>query len=405
MNDTTTTSGRDPLVRPPSLRTGRGGNASRLELFFDLAYVLVVIELAHGFYLDLTWHGLGVVAGLFAAIWLSWVGFTLYANRFDTDDVIFRLAKLTATAAVGGCAAAASDAVGKFAVPFAACFLVGRILLLLLYVRAWRHVPEGRPTIVVYLVCLSASSAIWAASLLVPGNTRYVLWAVAVLVDGVGPLLATLRNDRLPLHLEHLPERFGLLIILVLGEALGGAVRGLHDAGWAAPSLAVGIAGLVAASAMWWVYFDVASTVSADRLDDPAEDEPDTGEEEPKADERHDMFVYGHLPLAFGTVLVGVGLEDLVVHRDTGAEWVFAGGLILYLLGITLVIAGTTRRLASVWPWPVAFIGALPVMVLLPLPNALTFTWSAAALLIVLAVHGTLASRRSTVLAGADTED
>ncbi len=403
MNDATTRLGRHPLVRPPTLRTGRDGSASRLELFFDLAYVLVVIELAHGFTLDLTWHGFAVVAGLFAAIWLSWVGFTLYANRFDTDDVVFRLVKLTATAAVGGCAAAASDAVGKFAVPFAACFLVGRILLLVLYARAWRHVPQGRPTIVVYLVCLAMSSAIWAASLVVPGDLRYAFWAVAVLVDAVGPIAATLRDDRLPLRLEHLPERFGLLIILVLGEALGGVVRGLHDSDWAAPSLSVGIAGLVVASALWWVYFDVASEVSADRLDE-AENDPEPGEEESKADERHDMFVYGHLPLAFGTVLVGVGLEDLVVHRDAGAEWVFAGGVTFFLLGITLVIAGTTRRLDSVWPWPLAFIAAVPLMALLPLPNALTFTWAAAVILIVLAAHGTIVSRRPTVLAGASED-
>jgi|GEM_PF-3334214 len=38
-----------PLVRPPRLRTGQEATASRLELFFDLAYVLVVLELASTF--------------------------------------------------------------------------------------------------------------------------------------------------------------------------------------------------------------------------------------------------------------------------------------------------------------------------------------------------------------------
>ena len=52
----------------------------------------------------------------------SWVGFTLYANRFDTDDVVFRIAKLVATGSIAGCAASASDAAGKLAVPFAACY-------------------------------------------------------------------------------------------------------------------------------------------------------------------------------------------------------------------------------------------------------------------------------------------
>lgn len=389
---------REPLVRPPALRTGGEAQASRLELFFDLAYVLVVIELGKAFYADLTWHGLAVVVGLFVAVWVSWVGFTLYANRFDTDDVVFRLAKLASTAAIAGCAAAASDAVGKYAVPFAACFLVGRVLLLLLHLRAWRHVPEGRPTIQVYLVALALSSALWAVSLAVPDTTRYVLWAVAVLVDGLGPVLATLREDRLPLHLEHLPERFGLLIILVLGEALGGAVRGIHDAGWAPASVGIGVAGLVVTAAMWWIYFDVASDTSAHQLerdDGDADGDGDVDDDaEQPSDARHDMFVYGHLPMAFGTLIVGVGLEDLVVHRDTGAEWVLAGGLASFLIGIALVVGGTTRRWSSVWPWPLAFIAVPPLTALVPLPNAWTFTWSAAAVLIVLAVHGTVVSRR-----------
>ena len=38
-----------PQIRPPTLRTGESATASRLELFFDLAYVLVVLELADAF--------------------------------------------------------------------------------------------------------------------------------------------------------------------------------------------------------------------------------------------------------------------------------------------------------------------------------------------------------------------
>ena len=120
MNQVDQSSRPEPLVRPPRLHLGREGTASRLELFFDLAYVLVVLELAKVFYEDLTWHGAAVLAGLFVTIWFSWVGFTLYANRFDTDDVVFRIAKLIATGSIAGCAASASDAAGKLAVPFAA---------------------------------------------------------------------------------------------------------------------------------------------------------------------------------------------------------------------------------------------------------------------------------------------
>ena len=95
---------RDPLIKPPALRTGEPASASRLELFFDLAYVLVVLDLATTFLGDLSWHGLGTFAALYVALWFSWLGFTLYVNRFDTDEVIFRIAKLAATLAIAGCA-------------------------------------------------------------------------------------------------------------------------------------------------------------------------------------------------------------------------------------------------------------------------------------------------------------
>jgi low temperature requirement protein LtrA len=254
------------LLRPPRLHLGREGTASRLELFFDLAYVLVVMELAKAFYEDLTWHGFAVMTGVFLAMWFSWVGFTLYANRFDTDDIAFRIAKLAATGTIAGCAASASDAIGKLAVPFAACYLGNRLVLLALYVRAWRHVREARPTIAVYLIIVGVSAALWALSLVVPDPIRYVVWAIAVLVSAAGPVLATLRSDTAPLHVEHLPERFALLVILVLGEAVGGAARGVHDASWAPIAIAVGGLAFAIAAGMWWIYFDITTAISAPKL-------------------------------------------------------------------------------------------------------------------------------------------
>jgi low temperature requirement protein LtrA len=200
-----------PLVRPPVLRTGQEASASRLELFFDLAYVLVVLELASRFVSDLTWRGLGTFVGLFIVIWFSWVGFTLYANRFDTDDVIFRIAKLAATLAIAGCAASASAATSELSAPFALSFLAGRIILLLLHARAWRHVTEAGPTVAVYLSSTAVSTALWAVSLAVDGAPRYLLWAAAVAVDVVGPVVATWQEDRAPLHMEHLRSGLGCL--------------------------------------------------------------------------------------------------------------------------------------------------------------------------------------------------
>jgi low temperature requirement protein LtrA len=352
------------LIRPPALRTAEPASASRLELFFDLAYVLVVLELANAFYADMTWRGALAFVALFVAMWFSWVGFTLYANRFDTDDVVFRLAKLAATLAVAGCAAAATGVTGEFSTAFAASFLFGRVILLLLHLRAWRHVPETRPTVSVHVA---------------------------------GPAVATWRDDRAPLHLEHLPERFGLLVILVLGEAVGGAATGVHHGKWAAPSVAVGVAGFVIAAALWWNYFDITAHESEERLqeDDDHDSADRTADDRgARSDERHDLFVYGHLPLTLGVVMAGVGVEDLVAHPadplpSTGA-WTLAGGLALYLLGSSMIVGGTRQSWRAIWPWPTV---ALPLVVLVTLPRhntALLLVGGLAVICAVLAVAGTL---------------
>ena len=380
-----------PQIRPPTLRTGEEATASRLELFFDLAYVLVVLELANAFYADLSWRGFVVFVALYVAMWFSWVGFTLYANRFDTDDVVFRLAKLAATASIAGCAASASAATGEFSTPFALCFLTGRVILLLLHLRAWRHVPEARPTIGVYLGFTTVSTVLWALSPAFDGAARYGMWAAAVAADALGPVVATRREDRAPLHMEHLPERFGLFVILVLGEAVGGAATGVHDAKWAGPAVAVGIAGFVVAAALWWNYFDVTADRSEEELQESDEDDGAPGA---VADERHDLFVYGHLPLSAGIVVAGVGIEDLVAHPfdvlPSDGGWTLAVGLALYLLGTGLILGGTHRTLRGAWPWPTAAIPVVLAAAAIPQRNALLLVGGLTTLLVALTVYGVL---------------
>ena len=386
--------GSVPMIRPPRLHLGREGTASRLELFFDLAYVLVIMQLAIAFVDDLNWLGLAKLTGLFVAVWFSWVGFTLYANRFDTDDLIFRLAKLLATGAIAGCAASGADAVGSTAVPFAVCYLASRLIVFGLYVRAWRHLPDARPTIDVYLTVIGLSSLVWAISIATTGNTRYLLWGVAVAIDAVGPALATLRRDKLPLHVEHLPERFALLVILVLGEAVGGGVRGVHEAHWAGPAVAVAAPGFAVAGALWWIYFDIGARGSADELQAAEED---SSPEKEAVDERHDLFVYGHLPMTFGVVLAGVGIEELVLHPGeplpSAYGWLLATGLGLFLGGVAMILGGTQRSWRAVWPWPLAAVPLVLAIALVP-TSAVLLAGGYAVLLIALAIGGTRRSRR-----------
>jgi low temperature requirement protein LtrA len=352
-----------PLVRPPQLRTSEERTASRLELFFDLAYVLVIAELASAFIENLGLDGAVTFAGLFAVTWWSWVTVTLYANRFDTNDVIYRLAKLGGTLAVLGMAASATEATGSRAGTFAACYLATRILLLALYARAYRHVTQARATIVIYLGGTGAAALLWATSLAVAGSGRYLLWAIGILVEALAPLVATRFGGGVPLHLDHLPERFGLLVILVLGESVASVVLGVHDTKWKLSSVLVAAICFVAVAALWWIYFDLGGAAGKRRLVTDGEDQ-ESG--------IADAYIYGHLPLTLGLAMFAVGIEEVILHPDGGlpaaARWAVYGGAALFIIGIAAVVAGTSGRWRAAWPWPVA---AAPLVLVAGVPGSL----------------------------------
>ena len=337
-------------VRPPSLKTDEERSASRLELFFDVAFVLVVAELAIELREDVTVRGELEFAALFTLVWWSWVSSTLYANRFDHDDVIYRLYKLGGMAAVIGLAASASEATGERFGIFVACQLVLRAMLILQYHRAYRHVDSARPIARLYLAGVTVGALLWAVSLVVPRPVGFALWAAAVLVEALVPLLATRHSADVPLHVEHLPERFGLFVILVLGESVAGIAHGLSDAKWTPSAIPVAMLSFVLAAALWWSYFDLAGARAKRLLHEVG------GR---RSDRSHDVYVFGQLPLTLALATVGAGIELAVVESAAGevpvsTRLLLAGGVAVYLISMAVTDTGMSRRTRAGWWWPLA---------------------------------------------------
>jgi low temperature requirement protein LtrA len=169
-------------------------------------------------------------AGLFVVIVWAWVLYALYANRFDSDDLIFRLAKSGAMLAIAALAinlhrVMAGDGGGA---GFAAGYVVLRVLLIALYWRARHHVlGAGRRLSEIYIAGYSLTTGLWLVSIFVPAPFRYVLWGVAMLVDLAIPVRAWEVLKGRPVVISHLTERFGTFFIIVLGEAILGAVAGV----------------------------------------------------------------------------------------------------------------------------------------------------------------------------------
>jgi low temperature requirement protein LtrA len=377
------------VVRPPELNTDDERSASRLELFFDLAFVLVVAELAVALRKDITLHGELLFAGIFTIVWWSWVSFTLYANRFDHDDVVYRLYKLAGMAAVIGLAASATEATGERFGVFVGCQILLRATLLLQYRRAYVHIPDARPVVRLYLAGAGAGALLWAVSLLVPRPVGFGLWAAAVLVEALVPLVATRHSSDVPLHVEHLPERFALFVILVLGESVAGIAHGLDDAEWTPSAVPVAVLSFVLAAALWWSYFDLAGARAKRLLEEVG------GE---RSDRSHDVYVFGQLPLTLALATVGAGIELAVVQSGAGevpagTRLLLAGGVAVYLVSMALTDSGMSRGTRKGWWWPLAAAALAGVDAVLELP-AVVVVGALAALLVAVVVVGT--AERST---------
>ncbi|PXW33950.1 UNVERIFIED_CONTAM: low temperature requirement protein LtrA [Williamsia faeni] len=391
--DTAGAGNRAPLLEPPRLRTQDDRGATRLELFFDLAYVLVIHQLALALNKDLGWHGVAVFTGLFVVTWWSWVTTTLYANRFDTNDILYRVLKLAATFAVAVMAASASTAIGgDGTVAFGVGYIATRVILAGLYLRAWRHIIDARVTINLYFAATVISIAIWTIALLTPSPITYILWGIGIAIEAMAPFAATHWGPDLPLHLEHLPERFGLFVILVLGESISAIVLGMQDTHWDWSSTLVAAVGFTIAASVWWMYFDIGGAEAKTEIQD---DDSAVGSG------RADGYIYGHLPLVLGAALLGVGIEQYVLHPvgelSAAGRWILCGGLALFVTGVCAVLGWSSGNWKTTIPWPAL---AIPVVLIVglidsALPYASAIVLAVGSVLVV--VTGIVRRRRSPV--------
>ncbi|HEX8627982.1 MAG TPA: low temperature requirement protein A [Catenuloplanes sp.] len=340
---------QNELVRPPDLNQDSNRSATRLELFFDLAFVLFVARCADQLAKDETWAGAATFVALLSVGWWAWASMTLYANRFDTDDTVFRLLTLVGMAGVVAMAASVDTIGGADSRWFALAYALLRVVLVIGYLRAWRHVPAARATIRPYLAGHAVGAAVWLISAAVPGPARYVLWGVGVALDLLGPTLAARLSNGVPLHMEHLPERFALFVILVLGESVAGVVAGLHDAHWKPGAALSGGLAFVIGAVLWWLYFDLVGSAAKRRLLREGSENTRQG--------IHDFYVYAHLPVAVSLAAVAVGLEHAVLHGgdahlSAGTRWVLAIGMAGYLAGGALIQGVLSRQWGAALRWP-----------------------------------------------------
>jgi low temperature requirement protein LtrA len=307
-------------------------HATWLELFFDLVFVLAIAELAGYLHDHLTVAGaLGFVL-LSLAVWLIWSNFSYHADLFDVDGPLYRVAMLAAMLLSIALAVSIPEAFDGRSAGFAGAYVALRVLLVGLWAWAWRRVEVARPVAARHLGGFLAGAVVWAASLLFPEPARYWVWGLGLLVEMATPVLAQLGVLAAPpIQRSHLPERFGLFTIIVLGESIVVTGLGVSDTAWATESVLVATLGFAVVACLWWLYFDhVLDAAAVQRAFTNGVRELLTGF----------AWAYGHLAIYIGLGAAAVGIELAIdgtaaATLEGGARSAISGGVALYLLAIT----------------------------------------------------------------------
>ncbi|AWW41736.1 low temperature requirement protein A [Streptomyces cadmiisoli] len=323
---------RQWLFRPPrrhgEVETSR--NVSFLELFYDLVYVVLIIQAAHALAEDVSWRGMATFAVVFGMIWIAWLNGTLFYELHGREDGRTRSLIFVQMMLLSLLAVYAGHADGDDGRTFAALYA----LLLALLSYQWysvyrRDLPELRETPRRYLLVMVAGVVVVAASVPLPADVRLAVWAFFVAAWCSAECVILISWRREPSYgvvTESMVERFGLFIILVLGELVIGVVNGLTATEPSALNTTTGLLGLAIGFGFWWNYADLASR----RL--PRE-----------AGHSLATWIFTHLPMAMAVAAAGAGMVGLAEHAadhrtPIAVSWLMGGSVAVMLLTTVVLL-------------------------------------------------------------------
>lgn len=328
------------------------------ELFLDLTWVFAVTQIAGTL---AGAHGMSALARtllLLIPLWWGWVGATLLGNAAGAaiDGARGRLILFVIAGCGLGMTVAVPGAYAGRGLLFAGCYFALRLLL---WAEMRRQPFFGGLRVEPFAVSLLVSGPLFLVGGVATGPWRVGAWAAAALIEVLSPTLLGHRLDHVRFETEHLPERFGLFIIIALGEtvvAVGSQAASVSLDALTMTTLVLSF-GLIAA--LWWTYFHFgAPAVQHSLATDPVQ-----------ARIVRDVFSYGHFVYVVAIICLAVGLKKLLAHPLAAPhgvpELLLAPGAGLYLLGFCYArlrmfgAVGLPRFLSSLACFGLAFAAPL----------------------------------------------
>jgi low temperature requirement protein LtrA len=326
---------RSSLWQPPRPHgeQPRERTVGPLELFYDLAVVVLIAQAAHHLAGHLTWSGLGEFAVVFTLVWIAWGNGSLHHELHGHDDARARSTFLLQILVLVAMASFIPEAGGARGAAFAVAAGVLFAVLALLWLLAARgDRPEYRRSSRLFVTGTAGCAVLLVGTAFLPASARIPAWGLLDAAYLAGFVAVSLSTSQIAAHFvtDALIDRFGTLTIIVLGETLTGVVAGLAREPVSGLTLAVGLIAVVVGFGAWWTYFDFA------------------GRRQPRPTAAASMqWLLGHLPLTAAIAAMGAAMVSLVDHAHDGrtpaaTAWLLCAGAAV-LLCATMLIAGSLR--------------------------------------------------------------
>jgi low temperature requirement protein LtrA len=294
-----------------------------LELFFDLVFVFALTQITYLMSENPTWEGLGQGMLVLVALWWAWGAYAWLTNYIDTEQDTERLLMLGAMAAMLVAALATPHVFGDDALIFGVAYAGVRWLHIFIFAEANEHVDTATAVRVLARTALPAPLLLIGAAFF-DGAAQALIWVVALTIDLGGPIVFGVRGFRV--SAGHFAERFGLIVIIALGESIVAIGAGIAGVELDLALVVAAVFGVALSAALWWAYFDLTALLSEEHFRHLRG--------EARLLMARDAYSYLHLPLIAGILLVALGVKKTLGHVDEPLKTVPAvalfGGIAVY---------------------------------------------------------------------------
>ena len=332
----------------PQLADGR--RVSNFELLFDLVFVFAFTQVTG---VMLAGHSAASVLQALVAlalVWGSWTSYAWLANHLRSDGGVLRggltvamiLMFVLALAIPGAFHPAGEDPTS--AIVLVVCFVLVRLVHNVIYVlRVGDDRALRRQVLITNGISIPVTLAILLVGAILGGEWQPWIWLAAAITDAAIVAVTSIGGAWRVHSPAHWAERFGLVVMLALGESVVSIGVGVASEPLHAQVIVGAVLSVAGAVALWWLYFH--------RIFAGAEHALAARSGVERADDATVGYTYLHFAVVTGIILTATGIET-TMHKISSFEPLGWFGAAALVGGVSLYQASTVffwRRMTSTW--------------------------------------------------------